>query len=141
MFEIDPTLNADTVLLGSLPLCQVRLSRDSQYPWLLLVPSRNGITEIHQLQPDEQQSLWQESSQLAQLMEQSLHPDKLNIAAIGNVVSQLHIHHVARYRNDPCWPKPIWGQLAPIPYPNEDLTEIVAIWQQRLEQLRGFTKP
>ncbi|QIZ75685.1 HIT domain-containing protein [Ferrimonas lipolytica] len=138
MFELNSTLAADSVLLGTLPLCQVRLSRDSQFPWLLLVPMRKDISEIHQLEDTDQQQLIHESCTIAALMEQHVHPDKINVAAIGNMVAQLHLHHVARYHNDPCWPKPIWGQLPPLPYPIEDLKEITKLWQQRLNQLVEF---
>ncbi|WP_298445152.1 HIT domain-containing protein [uncultured Ferrimonas sp.] len=140
MFELNPTLGADSVLLGTLPLCQVRLSRDSQFPWLILVPMRADITEIHQLSHNDQQQLMHESCTVAALMEQHVHADKMNVAALGNVVSQLHVHHVARYQNDPCWPKPMWGQLPAQPYASEDLTEVTKVWQQRLAQLVEFER-
>ncbi|MGL4958391.1 MAG: HIT domain-containing protein [Plesiomonas sp.] len=110
-FLLHPRLAADTTTLGFFPLCQVLLSKDSNVPWLILVPRRDNIKEIHHLTYAEQMQLMQESSALAQIIEQIYTPDKLNIAAIGNMVPQLHIHHVARFQQDAVWPAPIWGNL------------------------------
>ncbi len=138
MFKLHPTLAKDSVLLGSLPLCQVRLSRDSQFPWLLLIPIRAEITEIHQLGPEDRSQLMHESCTIAELMQQTIHPDKINTAAIGNVVPQLHVHVVGRYHNDPLWPKPIWGQLPAQPFAAADMATVRQQWQQRLSQLIEF---
>ncbi|WP_028117330.1 HIT domain-containing protein [Ferrimonas senticii] len=140
MFQIHPTLDADTVLLGTLPLCQVRLSRDSQFPWLILVPMRADITEVHQLDSDDRMQLMEESCTIAAMLEQHTQADKINVAAIGNVVSQLHIHHVARFQTDPCWPKPIWGQLPMQPYDPATLSQTVDGWHQHLCQLVEFER-
>ena len=98
-FQLHPTLAADTVCLGDLPLCRVLLARESRYPWLILVPRRAGVREIYELE-DEAATLLAESCSVARLMQASLMPDKLNIASIGNVVDQLHLHHVARFHED-----------------------------------------
>ncbi|MGY2437496.1 HIT domain-containing protein, partial [Escherichia coli] len=94
MFELHPRLQADTRILGDLPLCRVLLAKDSQYPWLILVPRVDNLREIHHLAPAQQQQLMQESCAVATLMEQALCPDKINVAALGNLVPQLHLHHV-----------------------------------------------
>lgn len=109
MFVLDERLVADTVRVGALPLSLLLLSRDANYPWFILVPQRAGVTEIHQLAESDQYQLMRESSRLAQAITAAFRPDKLNIAALGNVVPQLHIHHIARYIMDPAWPRPIWG--------------------------------
>ncbi|MBY6017676.1 HIT domain-containing protein [Halomonas denitrificans] len=138
MFSLHPRLDADTLLLGTLPLCQVRLHRDSRYPWLLLVPMRADLTEIHHLSEADQQQLMRESCQVASLMEQALKPDSMNVGALGNVVSQLHIHHVARFEGDDAWPGPIWGALPTKPYEPDALAETAQFWQQALATMEGF---
>lgn len=115
MFELHSRLQADTRLLGDLPLCRVLLARDSQYPWLILVPRVANLREIHHLAPAQQQQLMEESCAVATLMEQALRPDKINVAALGNLVPQLHLHHVARFSTDKAWPGPIWGLIPPCP--------------------------
>ena len=107
MFELHSRLQADTRWLGDLPLCRVLLAKDSQYPWLILVPRVANLREIHHLAPEQQQQLMQESCAVAALMEQALSPDKINIGALGNLVPQLHLHHVARCATDRAWPGPI----------------------------------
>ncbi len=111
MAELHPRLAGDCLLLGQMPLSRLLLMNDSRYPWFILVPDREGISEIHELAWDDQQQLLTESMTLSRAMSAAFRPDKLNIAALGNVVPQLHVHHVARYRNDPVWPAPVWGAL------------------------------
>ncbi|MGC8854254.1 MAG: HIT domain-containing protein [Halothiobacillaceae bacterium] len=82
---------------------------DAHYPWLILIPQRSGLRELHELSEDDQFQLMRESSHVARFMTQLFHPEKLNIAALGNLVPQLHIHHIARYSDDPAWPHPVWG--------------------------------
>lgn len=89
---------------------------ESRYPWFVLVPQRAHIRELCELTMPDQHQLVDESSQLARAMLAAYAPDKLNIAAIGNIVPQLHVHHIARYRNDAAWPKPVWGAFTPEPY-------------------------
>lgn len=110
-FTLDTRLANDTLRVGDLPLCQVRLMDDAHYPWLILVPRRPGIEEIYQLSEADQQQLLRESSRVARLLGELFSPDKLNIAAIGNMVRQLHVHHVVRYRDDASWPGPVWGAV------------------------------
>lgn len=139
MFELHPRLQADTQPLGDLPLCRVLLARDSQYPWLILVPRIAQLREIHHLAPEQQQQLMRESCAVAALMEQALSPDKINVAALGNLVPQLHLHHVARFSTDPAWPGPIWGAHPAVAYEAQDLRIAADNWRARLATLSGFT--
>ena len=116
MFDLDERLRTDTVLVGELALNSVLLARDATYPWVILVPRRSAITEIHQLKPADRVLLMQESCVLAEVMMALYQPDKLNIAALGNQVPQLHMHHVARFKTDPTWPRPVWGATAATEY-------------------------
>ena len=114
-FQLHPRLAQDCFKLGSFALCELLMMNDNQYPWLILVPRREA-KEIYQLNPVDRQMLLDESCLIAETLQNLYQPDKLNIAAIGNLVPQLHIHHVARYQTDKTWPAPIWGKLAPSPY-------------------------
>ncbi|HDT5888030.1 HIT domain-containing protein [Aeromonas dhakensis] len=138
MFELHSRLQADTRLLGDLPLCRVLLAKDSQYPWLILVPRVANLREIHHLAPAQQQQLMQESCAVATLMEQALRPDKINVAALGNLVPQLHLHHVARFSTDKAWPGPIWGAHPSLPYDESTLQREAAGWRRKLANLAGF---
>ena len=116
MFALDPRLQQDTLSIGDFPLSRLLLSNDSNYPWFILVPRREDISEIFQLDVADQQQLWQETTALAQILKDSFDADKLNIAALGNVVSQLHMHVIVRKRDDAAWPAPVWGKHASKPY-------------------------
>lgn len=109
-FQLHPKLEADSIAIGDLPLCRVLLMDDSRFPWLILVPRREAIGEIYQLSLSEQQLLWQESALVSEKLMQLTEADKMNVAALGNVVPQLHLHHIARFTADAVWPKPVWGQ-------------------------------
>ncbi|MBO1520364.1 HIT domain-containing protein [Oceanisphaera pacifica] len=136
-FQLHPQLAADTQCLGEFPLSLVLLANDCQYPWLILVPKRADIREIHHLSEADQQTLMCESCAVACLMESVLAAEKINVAALGNMVPQLHLHHVARFSTDAAWPAPIWGKHPAIVYAN--LGDEVALWQQRLSKVDGFT--
>ncbi len=110
-FVLHAQLAKDSELVCELTLCQVRLINDANYPWLILVPKVADISEVIQLSQAQQRQLWQESALLSEVLTQLFTPDKLNIAALGNMVAQLHIHHIVRYANDISWPKPVWGQV------------------------------
>lgn len=110
-FILHPQLAADTILVGEFPLCQVLLAKDGNFPWLILVPKINEISEFHDLTNEQQIQFLSESNAVSKLLKDGLSADKINIAALGNMVPQLHIHHVARFKEDACWPKPIWGQI------------------------------
>lgn len=124
MIKLHPQLEKDCFVLGEFSLCSLLLLNDTNYPWFILLPNREYIKEIHQLSFADQQQLLAESMYLSQCLEQVFRPDKLNIAALGNVVPQLHIHHIARFNEDACWPAPVWGATAAIAYDKEQLDSI-----------------
>jgi len=113
---LHPQLAQDCFIVGQFPLSALLLLNDSQYPWFILVPQRQDVSEIHQLSASDQQQLIRESSLLAACIEKEFKADKINIAALGNMVPQLHIHHIVRYKNDPAWPAPVWGYATAVPY-------------------------
>ena len=117
---LHPQLKQDCFVIGSFPLSVLLLLNDSRYPWFILVPQRPDIHEIHQLPEADQQQLMRESSLLAECIETEFKADKINVAALGNVVPQLHIHHIVRYRSDPAWPAPVWGKLSALAYSKYD---------------------
>ncbi|MGF1759451.1 HIT domain-containing protein [Photobacterium sagamiensis] len=108
-FILHPQLATDTTILGDLPLSRVLLSKEALGPWLILVPRKDDLTEIHHLPVDEQYQLIRESSAVAALLESDYQADKINIGALGNLVPQLHVHHIARFTTDIAWPGPVWG--------------------------------
>lgn len=124
MFALDPRLAQDTVVLGDFPLCRLLLSKDANYPWFILVPRRADISEVFELQADDQQQLWKETTFLAQALQGAFAADKMNVATLGNVVAQLHMHVIVRRRDDAAWPAPVWGKVPAIEYDNAGLEEI-----------------
>ena len=111
MFSLHPQLVKDTFVIGQFDVSQLLLMNDSQYPWCILVPMREGVAELYQLDHASRQSVFEESCCLAEVMQKLYAADKMNVAALGNVVPQLHIHHIARFKQDPTWPQPVWGKL------------------------------
>ncbi len=140
MFRLHPQLEKDTIKLGCFDLCQMLLMNDANYPWFVLVPQRGDISEIYQLEEQDQHKLMRESSHLASALARGFKADKINIAALGNVVPQLHIHHVVRYRNDPVWPSPVWGRLPAMPYTDDALTDMVETLKPLLDGQVRFTR-
>lgn len=130
-FELHPHLAADTVAVGDLPLCRLLLMNDAQYPWTILVPRREGLREIYQLNATDQPQFWRESAQLSKALMTHFKGDKLNVAALGNMVPQLHIHHIVRFAGDPAWPAPVWGRHPLRAYDSTALDE-------QLQQLRAL---
>ncbi|WP_434101731.1 HIT domain-containing protein [Methylocaldum gracile] len=124
MFELHPRLSQDCIQLGRFPLCRLLLMNENRYPWFILVPEREELSEIYQLTDEDQVQLMRESSHLSRTLSELFRADKMNIAAIGNLVPQLHLHHVVRYRGDPAWPGPIWGRFDPLPYDAPTIMEI-----------------
>ncbi|MCJ2134896.1 HIT domain-containing protein [Methylobacterium sp. J-026] len=116
-FTLDPRLAADTVEMGDLALCRVLLMDDARFPWLILVPRRADVTEITDLSGPDSEALWHEIRLATGVMQGLAKPDKVNVAALGNVVAQLHVHVVGRFRSDPAWPGPVWGVGTRTPYP------------------------
>lgn len=116
MFELDGRLAADTFVLGSTPLSRVLLMNDARFPWLILVPERADVSEPFELSEADQEQLWQESMRLGGAMKAHFAADKINVAALGNQVAQLHVHHIARFHVDAAWPGPVWGVGRAVPY-------------------------
>ena len=125
MIELHSQLKKDCIPLGEFTLCSLLLLNDANYPWFILLPNRVGITEMHQLSEVDQQQLMSESMFFSQCLKQVFQADKLNIAALGNVVPQLHIHHIARFTTDACWPAPVWGAVSATPYDETQLKNII----------------
>lgn len=119
MFELDSRLASDTYVLGDLELCRVLLSRDANYPWCILVPRRENILDWYQLEEKDQLQLMRESCRLSKAMVELFNPFKMNVAALGNQVPQLHIHHIARFVGDVAWPQPVWGKVPASVYEEE----------------------
>ena len=108
-FILDDRLAKDTIHLLELPLCRFLLMNDRRYPWLILVPRYNGLSEIHDLRDKDQSALISEITVATRAVEKLFQPEKINVAALGNMVSQLHIHVIARFKEDEAWPNPVWG--------------------------------
>ncbi|MBT8120087.1 MAG: HIT domain-containing protein [Gammaproteobacteria bacterium] len=122
--KLHPQLEKDCFVIGEFELCTLLLLDDANYPWFILLPNHEGITEIHQLSETEQQQLMTESMFFSRCLEQVFQADKLNIASLGNMVPQLHIHHIARFKTDACWPAPVWGATEPVKYKDDQLAAL-----------------
>lgn len=133
-FELDPRLAADTFFVGETPLSQVLLMNDARYPWLILVPRQGDVTEPFELSEADQAQLWQESMRLGQAMQAHFAADKLNIAALGNQVAQLHVHHIARFHADDAWPGPVWGVGNAVSYSDAALDALIGELRSVLHQ-------
>ncbi|MDN3379934.1 MULTISPECIES: HIT domain-containing protein [unclassified Pseudoalteromonas] len=127
-FVLAPELTRDCIEVTDWPLCKVLLMNDSQYPWFILVPRKMGLKENIDLSEADQLLLMQESAKLSRLLQDVFSPDKLNVAALGNMVPQLHIHHIARYKTDAAWPAPVWGKNSAKPYSSEQLAQLKAVF-------------
>jgi diadenosine tetraphosphate (Ap4A) HIT family hydrolase len=130
-FRLDPQLARDTVAVGDLPHARVLLMDDANFPWLIVVPLRPGAVELFDLDDGERAQLMGSLSRLGQLLKELTGCDKINIAAIGNVVSQLHVHIVARRRDDAAWPRPVWGALPPCPYGATERERLIRAIRER----------
>lgn len=131
-FTLDSRLATDTVAVGSLALCDVLLMNDSRYPWLILVPRRDGLVELSDLDLHEQSVLWQEVSRASAVLRDTIPCEKLNLGVLGNIVRQLHVHVVARTTDDHAWPGPVWGHGQATTYADEQLKARVATLQAAL---------
>ena len=120
MATLHPRLAGDTRALGETELCWLRWMSDQRFAWLIIVPKREGLREWHHLREDEQIVLLKQVNTLAAQLETVTGADKINIGALGNMVPQLHIHVIARFEGDPCWPGPVWGQGQPEPWAESD---------------------
>ncbi|MCR9222145.1 MAG: HIT family protein [Alphaproteobacteria bacterium] len=125
-FTLDARLEADTAPVAELTLSSLRLMKDARYPWAILIPRRAGVREIHGLTQADQRQLLAEITRLSAAMQQAWSADKMNVAALGNMVAQLHVHVIARFAGDAAWPGPVWGVGASEPYAAEALEATVA---------------
>lgn len=133
MFNLHPQLAKDTFLVGEFPLSTCRLMNNCQFPWLILIPRVAGIKELYEMTTNDQTQFLRESSWLSSQLAKTFQADKMNIAALGNQVPQLHFHHIVRYQNDVAWPNPVWGTPT-IPYTAEVLNHMQ---QTLMMALRG----
>jgi diadenosine tetraphosphate (Ap4A) HIT family hydrolase len=133
-FAIDPRLVADTHAIAELVLCDLLLMDDARFPWLILVPRIAGARELIDLDEGDQRTLLGEVCRVGRALEEIVRPDKLNIAALGNAVPQLHVHIIARFTTDAAWPQPVWGRGERIAYPEAQRLA-------RIEALRAVLAP
>jgi diadenosine tetraphosphate (Ap4A) HIT family hydrolase len=131
-FQHDPAFDAGSVHAGDWPLCQVRLQDDARFPWLILIPRFGGLAELDDLSAEQRGVLMEETVRAGAVVraigQRSMRPvEKLNIAAIGNVTAQLHIHIVGRRRDDGLWPDPVWGRGPAVPYEPEVRDAFLAV--------------
>jgi diadenosine tetraphosphate (Ap4A) HIT family hydrolase len=131
-WTLDPVLERDTQAIGDLALCRVLLNRDVNYPWLLLVPRRPGAVEIIDLDEADRAQLTDEITAASRALKALTACDKLNIAAIGNVVAQLHVHVIARFRTDAAWPKPVWNAIPPKAYDEAAADSLIVALRHKL---------
>ncbi len=139
MFELNSRLAQDCLVIGRFSLCHLLLMQDANYPWFILVPDRDNISEIFQLSTNDQVQLMRESSYLGEKLTQQFNADKLNIAALGNVVPQLHIHHIVRYKTDPTWPDPVWGKILQKPYARYEIDAVLIKLRKSLTENFQFS--
>jgi diadenosine tetraphosphate (Ap4A) HIT family hydrolase len=132
-WTLDPQLARDTVTVGDLALSRVLLMNDANYPWLIAVPRQAGVVEIFDLDDAARAQLMREVALLGQALKDMTGCHKINIAAIGNVVAQLHVHVVARRRDDPAWPRPIWGALPARPYDGAARDRLIEALRRRVD--------
>ncbi|GGJ81060.1 HIT family protein [Pseudomonas matsuisoli] len=126
MFELDARLRGDTIEVGDFTLSRLLLMNDARYPWFILVPRREDVSELFQLDEKDQQQLWRETTFLAEVLRDTFGADKMNVATLGNVVAQLHMHVIVRKKNDDAWPAPVWGKHAAQPYEASRTEELLA---------------
>jgi len=126
MFQLHDQLRRDTLPICRMKLCLVQIMNDSQFPWLILVPAAENLVEIADLSEKQRKLLINEIAQAQRVMKNVFAPQKMNVGALGNQVSQLHVHVIGRFHTDPAWPQPIWGKLPPKPYEPGALRGIIA---------------
>src|SRR5215467_11501823 len=132
-WALHPQLAQDTFVVGDLPLARVLLAKDANYPWLILVPRLPGLVELIDLEENAQVQLLGEIAAAARSLKVLTECDKLNIAALGNQVPQLHVHVIARRRTDAAWPKPVWGVKPPLAYAESERTALLESLRQHLK--------
>lgn len=138
-FVLDPQLARDSIYLGDLHLSRLLLINDKQYPWFVLVPRRADVFEIYHLSLQDRQQLMIESCDLSAALADGYNAEKMNVAALGNVVKQLHMHHVVRFSDDPAWPAPVWGVHSLKPYTEQEIEQVKTKVNMLLEAKLAFT--
>lgn len=133
-FQLHPRLQQDCITIGRFELCRLLIMNDRQYPWFILVPEISNLTELYQLDKTQYTVFMEESCYLAENLAALFEADKMNIANIGNIVAQLHIHHIVRYQTDSAWPTPVWGKFSAVPYNEAQITERVSQVTARLSE-------
>lgn len=123
-FELAAEISRDSLWLADWPLCQLRLQNDANYPWFILIPRRPALVEIIDLTEADRTQLWRESAHLSLFLKTEFQAKKLNIAALGNMVPQLHLHHIVRYAEDLAWPAPVWGKHQAQAYTEQALQQL-----------------
>ncbi len=131
-WTLHPTLAKDATPIGDLPLSQVLIIKDANYPWLLLVPRKANVSELIDLPATEQAQLTGEIDRVARALKEVTACDKLNIAALGNVVPQLHVHVIARRHSDAAWPRPVWGAAPALAYDPTDFETFIAAIRRKI---------
>jgi diadenosine tetraphosphate (Ap4A) HIT family hydrolase len=131
-WSLHSQLEKDTINIGDLPLCRVLVIKDAHYPWLLLVPRRHEAVEIIDLDEVEQGQLMTEICRTARALKQITKCDKLNIAALGNLVPQLHVHVIARRSSDVAWPRPVWGVMPPLAHDAEEVQNFISALRRKI---------
>jgi diadenosine tetraphosphate (Ap4A) HIT family hydrolase len=124
-FQLDSRLAADTIPVGDLALSSVLLLKDARFPWFILVPRIEGVSEITDLSDEQAIQAMQEIRIATRVMMELSKPDKVNVGALGNMVAQLHIHVIGRFRSDPAWPGPAWGYGTKAPYPDHAASALI----------------
>jgi len=135
-FTLHHRLQEDTIEIARLKLSSVLLMNDSSFPWLILVPERQGVQEVYELSIEDRSVLIEEIAAASKIILQLYSPDKINIGALGNLVPQLHIHVIGRFRTDRAWPGPVWGTGPTRPYADEGLAAVSAGIKKAFQQIR-----
>ena len=131
-FELHKQLQQDTIDIGDLPLSRVLVVKDAHYPWLMLVPRRPDIIDIIDLDEVAQAQLMTEINRVSRALKEVTRCDKLNVAALGNVVPQLHVHIIARRKTDAAWPRPIWGVMPPLAHDAEEVQRFISELRRKI---------
>lgn len=140
MFSLHPQLERDTFSIGDLPLSRVLLVNNCEFPWVILVPRRPKTREWHNLERHDQLQLHKESMTIGEMLMNLFNGDKLNTAAIGNMVPQLHLHHIVRFKDDQNWPGTVWGNTQNTPYTKvERIATITKLQQGIFDSSIGFS--
>ncbi len=136
MFTLHPTLLADTVEIARWDICRVLLMKDANYPWLILVPAREGLTGLHELAEADHPLVMAEITRSSTVLNQIYSPTRINVAALGNIVNQLHIHVIARFEDDQAWPGPVWGAVPRREYSHDELERTTVLLRSSMEDIQ-----